>query len=68
MTRKIPQVGLDLLKDADFSLWEEDRVIPRDILLERVKGAEAVLSLFTNKKTPIAPIIRVKKVNVARKY
>src|SRR3989304_8419029 len=48
-TRKIPQVGLDLLKDTDFSVWEEDRVIPRDILLERVKGAQAVLSLLTDK-------------------
>src|SRR3990172_5400832 len=49
VTRKIPQVGLDLLKDGDFSVWEEDGVIPRDILLERVKGAEAVLSLLTDK-------------------
>ncbi|MEX1061533.1 MAG: D-glycerate dehydrogenase [Patescibacteria group bacterium] len=49
VTRKIPQVGLDLLKGTDFSVWEEDRVIPREILLEKVKGAEAILSLLTDK-------------------
>ena len=49
VTRKIPQVGLDLLKDVDFSVWEEDRVIPREVLLERVKGADAILSLLTDK-------------------
>lgn len=49
VTRKIPQAGLDLLKDVDFSLWEEDRVIPREVLLERVKGVDAILSLLTDK-------------------
>jgi len=49
VTRKIPQVGLELLKGTDFKVWEEDRVIPRDVLLERVKGAEAILALLTDK-------------------
>ncbi|MDP1710727.1 MAG: D-glycerate dehydrogenase [candidate division WWE3 bacterium] len=49
VTRKIPQAGLDLLKGVDFSVWEEDRVIPREVLLERVKGVDAVLSLLTDK-------------------
>jgi len=49
VTRKIPQAGLDLLKGVDFSVWEEDRVIPREVLLERVKGMDAILSLLTDK-------------------
>lgn len=49
VTRKIPQAGLDLLKGTDFSVWEEDRVIPREILLEKVKGVDAILSLLTDK-------------------
>jgi len=49
VTRKIPQAGLDLLKGVDFSVWEEDRVIPREVLLERVKGVDAILSLLTDK-------------------
>src|SRR3989344_5140429 len=49
VTRKIPQAGLDLLKDVEFSVWEEDRVIPREVLLERVKGVDAILSLLTDK-------------------
>lgn len=40
---------MDLLKGVDFSVWEEDRVIPREVLLERVKGADAILSLLTDK-------------------
>src|SRR3990172_8703935 len=49
VTRKIPQVGLDLLKETDLKVWEEDRVIPRDVLLERVRGVEAILALLTDK-------------------
>ncbi len=49
VTRKIPQAGLDLLKSVDLSIWEEDRVIPREVLLERVKGVDAILSLLTDK-------------------
>ena len=49
VTRKIPQVGLELLKGTDFKVWEEDRVIPRDVLLERVRGVEAILALLTDK-------------------
>jgi glyoxylate reductase len=40
---------LDLLNEVEFSVWEEDRVIPRDVLLERVKGVDAILSLLTDK-------------------
>ena len=49
VTRKIPQIGLELLKGTDFKVWEEDRVIPRDVLLERVRGVEAILALLTDK-------------------
>jgi len=54
VTRMIPQSGLDLLREAfpepdNVSVWEEDRVIPRDTLLERVRGVDAIMSILTER-------------------
>jgi len=50
VTRKIPEDGLKLLEGkVELEVWEEDRVIPREVLLEKVKGVEAILSLLTDK-------------------
>lgn len=50
VTRKIPEEGLKLLEGkVDFEVWEEDRVIPRDVLLKRVRGVDALLPLLTDK-------------------
>ncbi|MBC7811520.1 MAG: D-glycerate dehydrogenase [Burkholderiales bacterium] len=50
VTRAIFDAGLDLVRAAcDANVWEEDRPIPRDILLERVRGVEGILSLLTER-------------------
>jgi len=50
VTRKIPEDGLKLLQgQVDLEVWEEDRAIPREVLLEKVKGVDAILSLLTDK-------------------
>lgn len=50
VTRKIPEKGLKLLEGkVDLEVWEEDRVIPRDTLLKKVKGIDALLPLLTDK-------------------
>jgi len=50
VTRRIPEEGLKLLEGkVELEVWEEDKVIPRDVLLERVKGATALLPLLTDK-------------------
>lgn len=51
ITRKIPDAGIKLLKQAGFqvSVSQFDGVIPRDELLKKVKGADAILSLLTDK-------------------
>jgi len=50
VTREIPKEGLDLLRGkVDLEIWEEDRIIPHDVLLKRVKGVDALLSLLTDK-------------------
>lgn len=50
VTRRIPAVGLDLLKKAGYQidLYTEDKVMPAKELLKRVKGVDALLSLLTD--------------------
>lgn len=51
ITRKIPKVGLEALKAAGHrvSVWAEDRVIPHNELLKRVKGCDAIVSMLTDR-------------------
>jgi len=51
VTRKIPKVGLDLLKAAghQVKVYPKDAVIPRKELIKNVKGVDAILSLLTDK-------------------
>jgi lactate dehydrogenase-like 2-hydroxyacid dehydrogenase len=48
ITRIIPEGGLNLLRQAcDADIWPQDCPPPREELLERVVGADGVLSLLT---------------------
>ncbi|PCJ51944.1 MAG: D-glycerate dehydrogenase [Candidatus Hydrogenedentota bacterium] len=51
ITRAIPNRALKVLTDVfgsgSVDVYEEDRIIPREVLLERVKGADAVLTMLT---------------------
>jgi glyoxylate reductase len=51
ITRKIPEAGPNLLKQAGFEveISDLDGVLPREELLKKVKGADAILSLLTDK-------------------
>ncbi|MFM9112417.1 MAG: 2-hydroxyacid dehydrogenase [Actinomycetota bacterium] len=50
VTGKIPQVALESLRAAhDVVAWEEATPIPRAELLARVKGADALVTLLTEK-------------------
>jgi len=51
VTRRIPESGIKLLKDKRYEVEvsDVDGVIPRDALLQKVKGADAILSLLTDK-------------------
>lgn len=51
ITRPIPDGGIKMLLDKgyDVSIYERDEIIPRKILLERVKGMDAALSILTDK-------------------
>jgi len=50
VTHKIPADGLKLLEgQVELDIWEGEEVIPREELLKRVKGADALLPLLTDK-------------------
>lgn len=50
VTRKIPDAGLQLLREKfEIKINPHDRVLRRDELLRFVRGADAVLSLLTDK-------------------
>ena len=50
VTRKIPEPGLKALKDAgcEVTLWEGDDAIPREKLMENVKGIDGLLCMLTD--------------------
>ena len=52
ITRNIPAVGPQKLRQQsgwDVQQWEKDEVIPRETLLQAVKGCDAILSLLTER-------------------
>lgn len=51
VTRRIPEAGLEMLTDADVELKvsEKDKVLSRTELKKFVQGADAILSLLTDK-------------------
>ncbi|KXJ08689.1 glyoxylate reductase/hydroxypyruvate reductase [Exaiptasia diaphana] len=51
VTRRVPAEAIQLLKDANCELdyWEKDEPIPRDELLNKVKGKDAIFCLLTEK-------------------
>ena len=51
VTRKIPESGIELLRKAglEVEISDFDGVLPREQLLQKVKGADAILSLLTDK-------------------
>ncbi len=49
VTRKILEEGLNMLRERyDVEVSDYDGIIPREMLLEKVKGADALLSLLTD--------------------
>ena len=50
ITRPIPEVGLAAVRAvADVDLWPDELPPPRDVLLERVRGIDGLLSLLTDR-------------------
>ncbi|MDP3985305.1 MAG: D-glycerate dehydrogenase [bacterium] len=51
ITRPIPDQGINLLKEKGYelSIYSKDEIIPRKELLKGVKGADALLSILTDK-------------------
>lgn len=51
ITRRIPESGINLLKEKGYEVEvsDFDGVLPREQLLEKIKGRDAILSLLTDK-------------------
>lgn len=50
VTRSIPDKGLDMVKEfCNADIWPDDLPPPREVVLERVKGVDGILSLLTTK-------------------
>lgn len=51
MTRRIPEAGIKMLREKghEVEVSDYDGVLPREQLLQKVKGADAILSLLTDK-------------------
>ncbi len=50
ITRKIPEAGLAMIRAVcDADIWDDPLPPPRNVLLERVRGVDGILSLLTDK-------------------
>lgn len=50
VTRPIPDRGLDVIKNfCDADVWTDELPPSRDVLLERVRGVEGIVSLLTDR-------------------
>jgi glyoxylate reductase len=50
VTRIIPEVGLDMVREfCEADIWPGELPPPREVVLERVKGVDGILSLLTTK-------------------
>lgn len=50
VTRNIPGPGLRMLQDKfEVEVYDQDQIIPHEVLLDKVQGANALLSLLTDK-------------------
>lgn len=50
VTRRIPEEAIRMLRQAtQVHIWDRDDVVPRDVLLREVAGAQALLCLLTER-------------------
>lgn len=64
VTRKLPEEALTILRSAgDLQIWEQDEIIPRQTLLQKVGAATALLCMVTeridNELLAFAPQLRI---------
>ena len=50
VTRRIPEAGLELLREvADVDVWEDDLPPPREVILEKIVDLDGILALLTDR-------------------
>ena len=78
VTGKIPNAGLEVLRQAGFTpdAWMNDTAISRQELLEKVKGADVLITLLTERDSKTKPFswpqglaeLKVRKYGAASIY
>lgn len=48
VTRRVPQPGLDLLKDHEITFWDSDDAIPKEDLVKNIPGIDALFCMLTD--------------------
>jgi len=50
ITRRIPENGIELLREHfEVEVWPEEREIPRDVLLEKVRDVDALVTMLSER-------------------
>ncbi|NJF24469.1 glyoxylate reductase [Thermococcus sp. Bubb.Bath] len=50
ITRRIPENGIELLKEHfDVEVWEDEHEIPREVLLEQVRNVDALVTMLSER-------------------
>ena len=50
ITRKIPENGIEMLKEHfEVEVWEDEHEIPREVLLEKVRDADALVTMLSER-------------------
>ncbi|AEC52127.1 glyoxylate reductase [Pyrococcus sp. NA2] len=50
ITREIPEVGIKMLEEEfDVEVWEDEKEIPRDVLLRKVRDVDALVTMLSEK-------------------
>ncbi len=69
VTRSIPEKGLAMIREfCNADIWPEELPPPREVLLERIKGVDGILSLLTSKINPEAMDIAGAGLKVVSNY
>lgn len=50
ITRRIPQAALDIIEaSCDYEIWDSDQPVPPEVLSEKIRNADGLFALLTDK-------------------
>ncbi|NLC58740.1 MAG: D-glycerate dehydrogenase [Armatimonadetes bacterium] len=68
VTRRIPEAGIEMLREAaEVEVWEDELPPPRDLILDKIGELDGILALLTD-RMDAAVMDRAKKLKVIANY